>query len=103
MELPLFRTRNSGQIRRDLFDISVGYALIVGALWCPLPWAGLILLLDLAWIGYRTVASGVGIDELGLNIFAVKRDYWLVSAAVLVAAGSAFLALRYDTLTSAIR
>jgi hypothetical protein len=28
----------------------------------------------------------------------VKRDYWLVSAAVLVAVGSAFLALRYNTL-----
>ncbi len=84
--------------RREVLKLAIGYALIMLAIWTPLFWAALFLLLGLGWVAYQTLSSGTKPRDLGLTVSGVKRDYWVVPASVAIAAFAVFPAIRYNTL-----
>jgi membrane protease YdiL (CAAX protease family) len=94
-------TRNSiatRSRRRDLLELSVGYALILLVIWTPRPWQRLPFLAAIVWIILATSISFEGWKAMGLRISAPLRSLWIVGVALLLAALSVAIAARLHTL-----
>lgn len=86
--------------RRALFELCVGYGLILLVIWTPRPWQRLLYLAALAWILLATVLSFDGWATTGLRPSRPGRSLWTVVLALLLAAGAIFFAFRFQTLHS---
>jgi membrane protease YdiL (CAAX protease family) len=84
--------------RRDLLELSVGYALILLVLWTPRPWqrllycAAAVFLVTVLWMSFD------GWRAMGLRIGNLGRSIWVVGVALAVAAIAVFVAQRMHTL-----
>ncbi len=87
-----------GRKRRDWLELSVAYGLILLAIWTPLPWARVISLAALAWVLLATRVSFDGWRAMGLGSTGFWRSFWVVGAALLLAAASVTLARGLQTL-----
>jgi membrane protease YdiL (CAAX protease family) len=87
-----------GRRRRDLLELSIGYGLILLALWIPRPWQRLPSLAALAWVVLVTFLSFDGWSAMGLRISGFLRSVWVVGVALLLAAAAVTVALRLHTL-----
>jgi hypothetical protein len=88
----------AGHKPRNLLELSVGYGLILLAIWTPQPWQSLISVAALALVLLATWASFDGWSAMGLSMTGFRRSFWLVGAALLLAAVSMTLADRLHTL-----
>jgi len=83
---------------RDLLELILGYAAIVGVIWTPEHLQRIlspfVLLLTLLVVLSRRRTR----DDLGLGIRGLARSLWILPAALAVAAVSVFVAAKFGTL-----
>lgn len=84
--------------RRDLLEVSGAYGLIALAVWTPLPYQRWLSLAGLTWVIATTWLSFDGWRETGFRVARFWRAWWVVAAALALAAASAVLAYRLQTL-----
>jgi membrane protease YdiL (CAAX protease family) len=92
------RRRPASRRRRDLWEFSVAYGLIMLALWTPRPWQTILSLAALAWVVLATWISFDGWRAMGFRVKGFWRSIWVVGAALVLAAAGVFLAARLRTL-----
>lgn len=73
----------------DLVALSVGYVLILVALWTPRPWQDWFGWAGLAWVAVQTWLNFKGWESIGLGGRGLWRSVWIVGAAIVVAVGAA--------------
>src|ERR1700744_5469121 len=88
----------AGSRQRDLLEVSIGYGLILIAIWTPLPWQRMVDLAALAWVLFATVRSFEGWGAMGLGMSGLLRSLWIVGVALLLAAFAITLAGTFHTL-----
>jgi len=93
-EVPVVR----GSKRRDLVELSVGYALILVVLWTPRPWQRLTYCVAAVFIAIVLWNSFVGWKAIGLRKANFARSMWLDGVALLAATVAAMVASRMHTL-----
>jgi len=74
---------------RDIFELSVGYGLILLAIWTPRPWQSAFSWVALVWVLLATGISFDGWGRMGLHGRGFLRSLWVVGAALLLAAAVA--------------
>jgi membrane protease YdiL (CAAX protease family) len=90
----------AGRERRDLLELSIGYGLILLAIWTPQPWQRLFYWGALAWVLLVTWVSFDGWIAMGLRISEFTRSLWVVGVALLLAAVAFAIAAKLHTLHS---
>lgn len=88
----------TGSRRRALLEVSVGYGLILLAVWTPQPGQSLVNLAALVWVMLVTRVSFDGLSAMGLRISGSLRSLWVVGVALLLAVAAVTLAVRFHTL-----
>jgi membrane protease YdiL (CAAX protease family) len=88
----------AGRERHDLRELSIGYGLILLAVWTPHPWQWPVNLAALAWVFMATGVSFDGWSALGLRLSGALRSLWVVGLALLLAAAAVSVADRLHTL-----
>jgi hypothetical protein len=88
----------AGRKRRALLELSLGYGLILVALWTPLPWQRVAAWAALASALLATVVSFDGWSAMGLRISGSVRSHWMIGVALLLAAAAVVLAGKLHTL-----
>jgi membrane protease YdiL (CAAX protease family) len=78
--------------QRALLEVSIGYGLILIAIWTPLPWQRVVDGAALAWVVFATVRSFDGWKAMGLGITGSLRSLWMVLLALLLTAAVVVLA-----------
>src|ERR1700733_10602194 len=84
--------------RRDLLELSVGYGLILVALWTPRQWQKFPSLAALIWIVLVTFLSFEGWSTMGLRVSRFPRSIWVVVVAMGLASLAGLLAWKLHTL-----
>lgn len=84
--------------RRALLEVSIGYGLILIAIWTPLPWQRVVDCAALAWVVFATVRSFDGWRAMGLEVSGSLRSLWLVGVALLLAASAVVFAGTFHNL-----
>jgi membrane protease YdiL (CAAX protease family) len=84
--------------QRALLEVSIGYGLILFAIWTPLPWQRVIDCAALAAVVLATVISFDGWSTMGLRISGSLHSFWMVGVALLLAAPAVVLAGKLHTL-----
>jgi len=84
--------------RRDLLQLSVGYALILVVIWTPRPWQRLSYIIAATFLATMLWISHPGRREVGLRVDNFARSLWLVGAALFVSAVAIDVASRIHTL-----
>ncbi len=82
----------AGRERHDLRELSIGYGLILLAVWTPRPLQWPVNLAALAWVFIATVVSFDGWSALGLRLSGTLRSLWVVGLALLLAAAAVSVA-----------
>jgi membrane protease YdiL (CAAX protease family) len=78
-------SRRAPGTRRDLLEIFIPYALILGVIWTPRPIQKWLWILAAAVIIIISVISWPGCDALGLRRKNFLRSLWIVGAAMAAA------------------
>jgi hypothetical protein len=76
---------------RDVLDLSVGYGLILLAIWTPQPWQRWFSWAALVWVLLATALCFDGWTANGLREHGFFRSLWVVGVALLLAAGAVAL------------
>src|SRR3974390_1909763 len=78
---------SDGAIRgsRDLFELIVGYSLILATLWTAGSTQRLLMATSVAWILLTTLLLGVRGRPYGLQPSGLRRSWWIVVATALAA------------------
>ncbi len=84
--------------QRDLFELAVGYALILATVWTANPTQRVLYWLAFAWVVATSWARRDGWTALGLGRKGLLSSLWIVGVALLSAALAVFIALRMHTL-----
>lgn len=92
------RSSTVGPINRDLLELSVGFGLIMIAVWSPLPVQRLVFWVTFSWVLSLTILRREDRETLGLAIRGIQRSLWLVGFAVLLAATQLLIAMQFTTL-----
>jgi hypothetical protein len=87
----------AGRKRRALLELSIGYGLILIALWTPLPWQRVAAWAALVSALLATVISFDGWSAMGLRISGSLHSLWMVGVAILLAAAALILAGKLHT------
>lgn len=90
--------RSTGRKRRALVEVSVGYALILLAVWTPRPVQTWIEWIAFVWVLGATVVSFDGWRSMGLGSFGFLRSLWVVGVALAIAMTVAVFAHLFHTL-----
>ena len=90
----------AGGERQALLELSIGYGLIVVAVWTPHPWQWPVNFAALAWVFMASGNSFEGWSAMGLPHSGSLRSLWVVGLALLLAAAAASVADRLHTLHS---
>jgi len=104
--IPVNRSANSGTgnlvaaecKRRDLLELSIGYGLILLAVWTPQPWQRVFYWAGLTWVLLATGFSFDGWSAMGLRIAGSLRSLWVIGLALMLAAAAVCVAGRLHTL-----
>ena len=88
----------AGSRQRTLLEVSIGYGLILIAIWTPLPWQRIVDWAAVAWVLFATVRSFEGWKAMGLGTSGLLRSLWIVGVALLLAAFAMTLAGTFHTL-----
>lgn len=83
---------------RDVVELTVGYALILVAVWTPLHIQRIIFWLAFSWIISTTLMARDDRDELGLGFSGWHRSLWVVGIAVALAGADLLVSLSYSAL-----
>jgi len=83
---------------RDIVELSVGYALILIAVWTPLHVQRIIFWLAFSWIISTTLLARDDRDELGLGLSGWHRSLWVVGIAVILAGTDLLISIGYSTI-----
>jgi len=83
---------------RDLLELSVGYLLILAVLWTPRPWQRYLYCVAVLWVLAASIVSFDGWQAMGLRTANFLRSFWVVAAAVALAAVAVGVAYRLHTL-----
>jgi len=84
--------------RRDLLELSIGYALILVVLWTPRPWQKLLYGVTAAFLIAVLCLSFRGFQSMGLRTANLARSLWIVAVALLLCAIAVLMAARAGTL-----
>jgi hypothetical protein len=84
--------------RRDLFELSGIYALILIVIWTPRPWQAVLWVLAAILMFYIAYLSFEGFRPMGLCTSNLKRSLWAVGFASTLAVIAVVLAYRLHTL-----
>jgi hypothetical protein len=84
--------------RRDLLEIFIPYALILGVIWTPRPIQRWLWIVAAAAIVVITVVSWPGLDALGLRRKNFLRSLWVVVVAMAAATAGVAVAGHLHTL-----
>jgi len=88
----------SSRKRRDLLELSIGYALVLAVIWTPRPWqrllywAAAVFLAAVLWFAFE------GWPAMGLRTANLARSIWIAGVALLMAAVAVLIAQRMHTL-----
>jgi hypothetical protein len=93
----------AGSERRALLELSIGYGLILIAVWTPRPLQTLLSWAAMAWVLMATRASFDGWSAMGLRLPGSLRSVWVIGVALLLAAAAVVVAERLNTLQLPIR
>src|SRR6266702_4375602 len=83
---------------RPLFELSVGYGLILATIWTPRPYQQWLYALAAAWIAMTSIVSFPGWEAVGFRRGGFFASLWVVLAAAIVSAGSVMVAIHLDTI-----
>jgi hypothetical protein len=83
---------------RDFIELSVGYALILVAVWTPLHVQRIIFWLAFSWIISTTLLARNNRDELGLGLSGMYRSLWVVAIAISLAGADLLISLWFSAL-----
>jgi membrane protease YdiL (CAAX protease family) len=84
--------------RRDLFELCIGYSLILVVIWTPSPWQRWFYWLAIAFIVTATWRSFEGWVAMGLRLTNLLRALWIPGVALLAAAIAVVVATHLHTL-----
>jgi len=84
--------------RRNLIELSIGYALILLVIWTPRPWQKMLYWAPVLWIFVASWLSFESWQAMGLRSASFLRSLWVVGAALLLAAAAVLLAIRLGAL-----
>jgi membrane protease YdiL (CAAX protease family) len=85
--------------RRDLFELSIAYALILSVIWTPRPWQKILYFVAATFIVTAVWSSFPGLQAMGLRkTNSAARSIWLVGVALIAAACAVSLASLMQTL-----
>lgn len=87
---------------RPLFELCVGYALILATIWTPRPQQRWLYWISVVWIAATTWASFPGWQAMGFRRGGLLRSLWVVFAALAFAAAAIVAAVQLHTLRSPI-
>ncbi|MFZ0318143.1 MAG: hypothetical protein WAL56_03380 [Candidatus Sulfotelmatobacter sp.] len=82
---------------RDLVELILGYALIVGIIWTPEHWQRFLSPIALVATLAVVLAREKSRDELGIGKRGFVRSLWILPAAIALAALSVFIAEKVGT------
>jgi hypothetical protein len=92
------RTGQSRSAQRDLFELSVAYALILATIWTANPTQRVLYWLAFAWIVGTSWERHDGWTALGLGRKGLLQSLWIVAAALILSTIAIFIAWRTHTL-----
>ena len=84
--------------RRALLELALGYGLILIVLWTPRPWQRPLYLLAAVVVAAILCFGFTSAQSMGLRTANFFRSLWIVAVALLIAAISIALAIRFHTL-----
>ena len=84
--------------KRDLLEFLIGYGLILLVIWAPGPWQRRLYLAAVVWIVAASWRSFDGWQAMGLRRTNLLRSFWIIGAALVIAAAAIALAARFHTL-----
>jgi membrane protease YdiL (CAAX protease family) len=84
--------------RRDLLELSVGYALILVVIWTPRPWQRLSYGIAASFLVTVLWLARPGWKAMGLQPSNAARSLWLIGIALLASAVAILVASRMHTL-----
>ncbi len=91
-------SRHTPGKRRDLLEIFIPYALILGVIWTPRPIQTWLWIIAAVVVVLITVFSWPGLDAVGLRRKNFLRSLWIVGAAMVAATMAVALAGHLRTL-----
>lgn len=94
----LTTTNQPRSARRDLFELAVGYGLIMATIWTANPAQRVLYWLAFAWVIATTWARRESWTALGLGRKGFLQSLWIVGVALLLSAIAVFAAWRMHTL-----
>ncbi len=80
--------------RRDLFELLVGYGLILLVIWTPRPWQQGIYLIAAVYLTVVTWLAYRGLGAMGVRAGGLLRSSWIVGVAGVLAAATVLWAYR---------
>jgi hypothetical protein len=83
---------------RPLFELSVGYGLILATIWSPRPWQQWLYVLAVAWIAMTSIISFPGWEAAGVRRGGFVESLWVVFGAAAISACAVIVAIHMDTL-----
>ncbi|MGE5109857.1 MAG: CPBP family intramembrane glutamate endopeptidase [Acidobacteriaceae bacterium] len=89
----LARTRT-----RDIVEVTVGFALILTAVWTPLHVQRIVFWLAFSWILSTTLLARDDRDKLGLGVSGLYCSLWVVGAALILALVDLLISIQYGAL-----
>ncbi len=84
--------------RRAALEAAAAYALILVVIWTPRPWQRWLWWVAAAAVAILTAISFDGTRAMGLRAANFLRSFWVVGAALLMAAAAIVIAARLHTL-----
>jgi hypothetical protein len=83
---------------RDLFELCVGYGLILATVWTPNPAQRILYWTAFAWIAVTAILRRKEVATHGLGLSGLVPSLWIVGAAILIAIVGIALAKHLPTL-----
>jgi len=82
----------------EVWELLIGYGLILAVIWTPRPVNLWLYWGAVAWFAISIVSSFPGWRALGFRVSGFWRSFWVVGAALVMAAGAVLIAARMHTL-----
>ncbi len=83
---------------RDLFELCIGYGLILATIWTPNPAQRILYWLAFAWIAITSILRRKEVENHGLGLRGLLPSLWIVGAAIVIALAGIALARHLHTL-----
>lgn len=91
-------SNSTGPTKRDIIELSVGYALILIAVWTPLHVQRIVFWLAFSWILSTVLLARDDRGTLGLGVSGLNRSLWVIAAALAFAGLDLLLSFWYSAL-----